>query len=89
MNQLFTISPRHNFIGPAQVVYTVAEGEVVGLQDGEEIQFSRVIGATGTSSYRLDNKEVGTRLPACLSARRELPRLVHARPVLTLRPPKL
>lgn len=39
----------------------VAEGEVDGMEDGREIHFSRVIGASGASSYRLDNKEVSRR----------------------------
>ena len=36
----------------------VGEGEVDDFQDGEEIHFSRVISAAGSSSYRFNDKEV-------------------------------
>lgn len=36
----------------------VGEEEVEGLESGEEIHFSRVISAGGSSSYRLNDKEV-------------------------------
>lgn len=35
----------------------VAGGEVEGMDDGEEIHFSRVISGSGASSYRLNDKE--------------------------------
>lgn len=36
----------------------VGDREVDNFEDGEEIHFSRVISATGSSSYRLNDKEV-------------------------------
>lgn len=43
----------------------VGEGEVSGMEEGEEVHFSRVISIAGASSYRLNGKEVGacTRTP--------------------------
>lgn len=39
----------------------VGDREVDNFEDGEEIHFSRVISASGSSSYRLNGKEV----PSC------------------------
>lgn len=41
-----------------KVVYMVGDREVDNFEDGEEIHFSRVISASGSSSYRLNGKEV-------------------------------
>lgn len=49
----------------------VGEGEVSGMDEGEEVHFSRVISIAGASSYRLNGKEVGacTRTPGAVALR--------------------
>lgn len=49
-----------------KVVYMVGDREVDNFEGGEEIHFSRVISATGSSSYRLNGKEVPSCYKKCL-----------------------
>src|SRR5689334_448168 len=40
------------------VVYEASKDEIAGVDEGEEIEFTRMISANGVGSYRLNGKEV-------------------------------